>query len=196
MIGIVDYGVGNVFSVMNALDHLGLESRLVSTAEDFAAADRLILPGVGAFDNAMASLLESGLIDPLCRAVADGVPTMGICLGMQLLCSGSEEGSLPGLGIFDTPVIRFQSPDLIVPHMGWNEVAVADSAFLSESNSGFYYFVHSYYVPLLPESTGVVNYGQPFSAVIEKDNVIGVQFHPEKSGACGLALLRRFGGLS
>jgi len=196
MIGIIDYGVGNVFSVMNALQKLNLESRLVSRESDFEQVNKLILPGVGAFDNAMQSLLDSGLKAPLEKSIAAGVPTMGVCLGMQLLCTGSDEGKLTGLGIFDHRVAKFQSSTLIIPHMGWNRVEITGSTLFSKENSGYFYFVHSYYVPMLAETTGIVTYGDSFSAIIEKENVIGVQFHPEKSGACGLALLKKFGGQS
>ncbi len=193
MIGIVDYKVGNIFSVINTLDKLNLRYSMIKEKSHFAKVTKIILPGVGAFDNAIEALEKSCLLAPLQNALQSGMPTLGICLGMQLLCKTSAEGNKRGIGFFDFPVKRFQaSTGMPVPHMGWNDVRIEGSKYFA-NQSAYYYFVHSYYVPLTDDTTGFASYGEQFSAILERDNVIGMQFHPEKSGVNGLALIKKFG---
>ena len=202
MIGIVDYGVGNVASVSNMLKRLGLESVRVSSSKAVAAVDRLILPGVGAFDAGMQALRRDGeLITALEeRVLTDRVPFLGICLGMQMLTSGSDEGREPGLGWVSGRAKRFgKDSGLKVPHVGWNSTTSGPGSKLlggSQTPSRFYY-VHSYYVEV-DHNDGVTmtaEYGGDFCAGFERENVYGVQFHPEKSHRSGMQLLGNFAGL-
>jgi glutamine amidotransferase len=202
MIGILDYGMGNVGSIVNMLRRISVEAKLVSDPADLTNCDRLILPGVGAFDAGMTKLAESGLRDELDRQVRVGKPVLGICLGMQLLARRSEEGKLPGLGWIEADVIRFQvdastaHPRLKVPHMGWNLIYPMPNAKLFASANGEtrFYFVHSYRVVCdHPEDVAAeVEYGGRVTAAVERDNVYGVQFHPEKSHKFGMRLLAEF----
>ena len=198
MISIVDYGMGNLLSVEKALDKEGAQSRLISTAEEVASADRLILPGVGAFGDAMICLHEKGMIGALKDFAQSGRPMFGVCLGMQLLFESSEEDpEVPGLGIFPGMVKRFSKDlGLKIPHMGWNTLKVReDSRILNDLGKDPYvYFVHSYYVAPARESLAAAHtdYGREFVSAVEKDNVAGVQFHPEKSQDIGLRILRNF----
>lgn len=198
MIAIINYGRGNLASVSNSLNFLGIENCITNQAADIEAADALILPGVGAFDDAMQNLVESGLVDCIKGEMAAGKPFLGICLGMQLLFEESEEGSEKGLGILKGKVRRFHFVDaarrgLKVPHMGWNQLAVRHADPLLSDGSEVY-FVHSYYV--LPEDKSSISaesdYGGKFTAAIHMDNIYATQFHPEKSGKVGLDILKRF----
>ena len=189
MIGIVDYGCGNLKSLENALEFLGLESRRMSARDEILAVDRLVLPGVGNFGHAGAELARRGLAEALCERSARGGPLLGICLGMQLLFEGSTEApGIPGLGLLEGGCERFAGPGLKVPHMGWSAVDFGDL-------SGAAYFVHSYFIPGWPEgrpaeSVGLASYGHPFLAAFRSGALGGFQFHPEKSGSYGLNLLK------
>jgi glutamine amidotransferase len=197
MIGVVDYGMGNLRSVLNALEHLGAEAKLVDAA-GVDSADKVILPGVGAFGDGIGELTERRLAGPLRQAASDGRPLLGICLGMQLLASRSfEHGEYEGLGLIPGRVERIATdPELRVPHVGWNDMTLQqDSVLFRELDAEpIFYFVHSYEVR--PEDPGAVtgsaDYGRPITAAIERDNVFGVQFHPEKSQRDGLKLLENF----
>lgn len=198
MIGIVDYGMGNLQSVQNALKLMGAETRLVKTAEEIAEAEKLVLPGVGAFGDAMAHLDEHGMRDALKAYAESGRPFLGICLGMQLLFDSSEEApGIAGLGILKGTVRRFSADmGLKIPHMGWNTLDVrnGDGILRGLDGEAFVYFVHSYYVD--PADAGVAvattPYGIDFVSVVERSNVAGAQFHPEKSQKIGLQILSNF----
>ncbi len=189
MIGILDYGCGNLRSLENALEALGLESRRVASTEAIGAVDRLIQPGVGHFGHAMTQLRQCNLEGAVRDFVASERPILGICLGMQLLFEGSEEApEVPGLGLLPGRFEAFADPALKVPHMGWSTVDFGD-------RTGAAYFVHSYFLPAWPESIpcqdlGFAQYGRPFVAGFRSGNLAGCQFHPEKSGAWGLGLLK------
>ena len=201
MIAIVDYGMGNVRSVCNALDFLGEEAVITADRQALARADRLILPGVGAFGDAMRQLRERQLVDALTREVREqGKPLLGICLGMQLLarCS-SEHGDHDGLGWIDADVRRLALPDdtLKVPHVGWNDVTptTCHPLFFGLKRGEFcFYFVHSFHVvcdgPAAVAAT--CDYGETFTAAVCRDNIFATQFHPEKSQDNGLQLLKNF----
>lgn len=184
---IIDYDAGNIRSVRNALDRLGVDSTVSSSAEVIRGADRVIFPGVGHARPALERLQELEL-DAVIPALHQ--PVLGICLGMQLLCGSNEEAGFDGLGVFDVPVKRFTA-DVKVPHMGWN-VLKDTSGFLGQDDSNYAYFVHSYYVPVFENTIASVSYGNDISVAIEKDNFIGCQFHPEKSGPFGEQLIKRF----
>jgi glutamine amidotransferase len=197
---IVDYGVGNLESIRNMLKKAGFESKVSSRKEDILQADRLILPGVGAFDACALKLRQSELINVLEEKVfGDKVPILGICVGLQLLMRASEEGRERGLGWIEGDVIRFDAARLPgsvkIPHMGWTEVIEAKpSLLLDEIIDPRFYFVHSYHV--LPDDDEDIlltaNYGYPFAAAVLKNNIMGVQFHPEKSHKYGMKLLSNF----
>ncbi len=201
MIAIVDYGVGNLASIKNILKKIGVESFIATTAEEIADANKLILPGVGAFDTCVQKLQKTGYIPILNRkAKEDKIPILGICVGMQLLFSSSEEGVLPGLGWIKGKNVRFK-PELFnlplkVPHMGWTDVKAAKDSLLLEGmyQEPRFYFVHSYHAVVEYESDKLLlaNYGYNFTAAVEHDNIIGVQFHPEKSHKFGMKLLENF----
>lgn len=199
MLAVIDYGAGNLRSVMHALKHLQAEDvQLVQEPAQMQGADKIILPGVGAFGAGMQKLHEQGLVEPLREAIAAGTPYLGICLGMQFLFGCSDEmGDHTGLNILPGRVTRFpQFDDLKVPHMGWNTLRIThDSALLIDlPDPAYAYFVHSYYcVPDKREDVLIeVDYGIPFTAGIQRDNIFGVQFHPEKSQTVGLQILRNF----
>ena len=197
MLAVVDYGVGNQGSVINMYRRLGMEAVRITTAAEVGAAERLVLPGIGAFDHCMRRLREAGLERPLLAAVARGVPLLGICVGMQMLLDGSDEGVEPGLGLVRGRALRVPAGVLKVPHMGWNSVRwLADDA-LNESLRGEarFYFVHSYHAVCEDPASvlGTTVYGGEFASVIRAGRVYGVQFHPEKSHRFGLALLGNFG---
>jgi glutamine amidotransferase len=184
---IIDYGAGNVFSVASAFRRLGIEPLLTADEEDIRSSDRVIFPGVGHAAPAMEQLKQSGL-DLLIPQLKQ--PVMGICLGMQLMCKNSEEGNTQGLNIFeDTSVVKFDDT-LKIPHMGWNTIECANG-LLSGLDSDVY-FVHSFYAPMSMYTSSTCNYSVPFSASLEKDNFLGCQFHPEKSGKAGEEILKRF----
>jgi glutamine amidotransferase len=200
VIVIVDYGVGNLGALINMLDFLGFECMASRDAREIERADKLVLPGVGAFDRAMRNLRNSGLVAPLEEAVRGRTtPVLGVCLGMQLLGKGSEEGIEAGLGWIDATSIRISPPldsGLKVPHIGWSEVSPRNHSPLFEgstANSRFY-FVHSYHVLCLEpkEVAAVVVYGDELCCAVSAGNVHGVQFHPEKSHRHGMALLKSF----
>lgn len=202
MIVIIDYGMGNVGSIVNMLKALNKESVVSADPELIKKADQLILPGVGAFDKGMKSLNEKGLSELLIElSSVKRIPLLGICLGMQLLTRGSEEGKLPGLGLVDAYTHHFKgiSPsfDHRVPHMGWNEVAFcADNLIELNELPGpnKYYFVHSYFVKCANEGDILMKafYGDWFTAAFQKENIVGFQFHPEKSHKYGMKLLNKF----
>jgi glutamine amidotransferase len=198
MIAIFDYGMGNLHSVSKAVERLGFEPIVTSNAQQILAADGAILPGVGAFGDAMQHLRESNLREVVLRYAASGKPLLGICLGMQLLFTRSEEhGSHEGLNLLSGEVVRFQG-DYKIPHMGWNRLEfLQPSPLLGGLDEGYVYFVHSYHVK--PENQtdllAVTDYYQPVTAVVGRDNVYGMQFHPEKSGEVGMKLLGNFLGL-
>ena len=199
MIAIVDYGAGNIFSVKNALDHLWLASELTDDAKRIEAADAVILPGVGAFPSAMRMLTQKGLTGVL-KAEAKRKPLLGICLGMQMLLEKSYEfEECDGLGLIPGTVERIDAPGLIIPHMGWNRLERGVACPLLEGlpEEAFVYFVHSYAAKCPDEVLAAwVGYGGRVPAMVyDGGYVYGAQFHPEKSGAVGLQILRNFGGL-
>lgn len=192
MIAVVKYGAGNIRSVLSALYRLGYEGIVTDDPDTIRCADKVIFPGVGEASQAMKALREKGLDDVL-RSLTQ--PFLGICLGMQLMCSFSEEGDTEGLGIFPERVIRFpSSADSKVPHMGWNSISdLKGPLFGSVSEGSFMYFVHSYYVPLSQNTAATCSYGGiEFSAALAEDNFMGTQFHPEKSGSSGERILSAF----
>ena len=200
MIAIIDYGMGNLRSVQKGLEKVGQNSFITGDPQQVAQAKGVVLPGVGAFADAMSNLRSSGLDQAVLKAIADGKPFLGICLGQQLLFEASEEwGLTEGLGIFPGRVRRFPEGDLKVPHMGWNQVEIQKDNPLLEGipDKSAFYFVHSYYVdPVDPEVIlGVTEYGVRFSSFVGRDKVFGIQFHPEKSSALGLKILENFGRL-
>ncbi|RED55341.1 imidazole glycerol phosphate synthase subunit HisH [Cohnella lupini] len=199
MIAIIDYGMGNLHSVSKAVERLGRDMVVTSDPEAILAADGAILPGVGAFGDAMANLRGTGLADVVQAYAASGKPLLGICLGMQLLFTeGEEHGVHRGLDLLPGRVVRFQG-DYKVPHMGWNELTFKQTSPLLEGvDPGHVYFVHSYHA--LPEQSSdllaVADYHQPVTAIVGRGNLFGMQFHPEKSGDLGMALLRNFTDLT
>ncbi|MEK3790190.1 imidazole glycerol phosphate synthase subunit HisH [Paenibacillus sp. FSL R7-0204] len=196
-VAIVDYGMGNLHSVSKAVERLGYTSLVTSDAAEILAADSVILPGVGAFGDAMEHLQESGMDDVVRAAASAGQPVLGICLGMQLLFSSSEEhGEHKGLELLPGAVVRFAPRDgYKVPHMGWNKLSFRqpESPLLAGLTEGHVYFVHSYHA-LAADSDllAVTDYGHPVTAIVGRDNVYGMQFHPEKSGELGMKLLGNF----
>lgn len=189
MIAIIDYGAGNIRSVQNALTRLGVESQLTNRPDELLAADKIIFPGVGEASFAMQQLRKSGL-DQLIPTFTQ--PVLGICLGMQLMCTSSEEGNTTALGIFETRVREFE-PLLNVPHTGWNACSFqASPLFNSISADDDFYFVHSYYAEICESTLATCDYIQPFSAALQKNNFYGVQFHPEKSAGIGSTLIQNF----
>jgi len=199
LIAIINYGMGNLLSVQKGLEYAGFPARVVNTPADVAAARGLVLPGVGAFADAMRNLQGRGLDRAILEAMAAGKPLLGICLGLQLLFEASEEwGHTAGLGVFRGSVRRL--PEAVkVPHMGWNEVfLVAPSPlFAGIADGSRFYFVHSYYVAPADRSLilGETEYGVRFAAAVGNGRVFGIQFHPEKSGRLGLGVLANFGRL-
>ena len=201
MITIIDYGIGNLGSIKNMLKKAGVKSRISSTEEEIGEAEKLILPGVGAFDYGMSQLRNAVYFDTLNKRVQeDKIPVLGICLGAQLLTEGSEEGELPGLGWIKGRTIKFREEKmddkLKVPHMGWNEVETKKESRLFEDmyEEPRFYFVHTYHIKCEEERYVLVLscYGYDFLAGVENENVVGVQFHPEKSHKYGLKLLTNF----
>jgi glutamine amidotransferase len=203
---IIDYGMGNLRSVQKAFEQVGCQAVVTADPTMVARAEKLVLPGVGAFRDCMRNLTEGGFVAPIRAHIATGKPFLGICLGLQLLFAESEEfGRHPGLGIIPGKVVRF--PDgaqaggevLKVPHMGWNQIRIRRPAPLYHGvpDGTFVYFVHSYYV--VPDDPAVIatetGYGQSFCSSIWRDNVMATQFHPEKSQAVGLQMLKNFGDM-
>ena len=203
MIAIIDYGVGNLFSLSSSLRVLGLETAVTGDAEVLRRADRIILPGVGAFADAIAKLRSTGLVDTICEQAAAGKPLLGICLGMQLLFEKSYEyGEHEGLGLVPGQVVPLADKlpaGLKVPHIGWNRLRILkkeDPLFKYSGDEEYVYYVHSYYATDCAENTlAVSEYGIPVTGVVRAGSVIGTQFHPEKSGQAGLRLLRAFSEL-
>lgn len=201
MIAIIDYGMGNLRSVQKGFEKVGHQAVVTSDPAQVAAADRVVLPGVGAFEDAIAELRRLGLDRVVRETVDSGKPFLGICLGLQLLFDVSyENGRHAGLGIIPGEVVRFELPqEYTVPHMGWNQLAIRRPApILNGLNEGVYvYFVHSYYV--VPKDADVIatetDYGGPFCSMIWRDNVFATQFHPEKSQSDGLRILKNFAEL-
>jgi imidazole glycerol-phosphate synthase subunit HisH len=199
MLAVVDYGAGNLRSVMHALKHLHAEEiQLVREPSQMEGAEKIILPGVGAFGAGMQKLEEQKLVEPICERIKAGIPYLGICLGMQFLFDYSDEmGEYEGFGILSGKVTRFPSfDDLKVPHMGWNTLTPTRQSVLLENipDNPYAYFVHSYYcIPNDEKDILItVDYGLPFTAAVERDTVYGVQFHPEKSQQLGLQILSNF----
>ena len=193
---IIDYNVGNLHNLKNALDYGGIETKLVSHADDVKKADRILLPGVGAFAPAMNHLKHSGMLEALHEKVQSGTPMLGVCVGAQLLMDNSEEdGFHDGLGWIQGEVKRFNH-ELKIPQMGWNSVTQQKKNLLFKdvSDEMHFYFVHSYHLePAYSDQVlGITNYGYDFASVVCKDNLWGVQFHPEKSQNAGLKLLKNF----
>ncbi len=204
MITIIDYGMGNLRSVQKGFEKVGFAAKVTADPADLRDAEKLVLPGVGAFKDCMDNLREGGFIEPILRHVESGRPFLGICLGLQLLFTESEEfGRHPGLGIIPGKVVRFPGDmhiageELKVPHMGWNQIRLRQDApvFRGVADGSAVYFVHSYYV--IPDDPTVVaavtDYGIEFCAAIRRENVMAVQFHPEKSQQIGLRILKNFG---
>jgi len=200
MIFIINYGLGNLSSVLNMIIKAGGQATIVSDPDILTEADKFILPGVGAFDHGMSNLHKSGWINALNEAVlVRRVPILGICLGMQLMCKSSEEGNLPGLGWINAEVTRFKFPvnsNLKIPHMGWNTVDICKTNPLISDKEGEqrFYFVHSYHAvcnnPLDVLATSY--HGYEITSAFSNENIYGVQFHPEKSHRFGMALLKKF----
>ena len=199
-VAVVKYNAGNIYSVLSALKRLGVEPLLTDDPEELRSADRVLFPGQGEARGAMEYLRARGL-DEVIRSLTQ--PVLGICIGQQLMCRHSEEGDTDCLGIFDVDVKRFQPVrhEDKVPCMGWNVARCAlndkgeminDKLFSGLGDSPYVYFVHSYYVPLCPETIAVADYIQPYSAAMHKDNFYACQFHPEKSGSVGEQILRNF----
>ncbi len=203
MIAIIDYGVGNPGSIQNMFQYLGIASHITSSAEEIRAADKLLLPGVGAFDAGMKHLHESGLKVILDQEVLDkGKPILGICLGMQMMTNGSEEGMLPGLMWIEAETMKFKTDAhsvLRIPHMGWNQIEINQEHPLLTGLEGEnkFYFVHSFFVKVAEESDCAAKtlYGTEFTSVFARDNIMGVQFHPEKSHRYGMQVLKNFANL-
>ena len=193
MIAIIDYDTGNLRSVCNALDRIGAEYVLTDDPAVIAQADRVLLPGVGEASSAMQKLQERGL----CEVIKGlKVPVLGICIGMQLMCRHSEEGNVDCLGIFDSQVQKFEadpSAGVKVPHMGWNSISdLGTELFDGLAEGEFVYFVHSFAADVCEDTIAVSENGRRFSAALHKDNFYGAQFHPEKSGDVGEAILKNF----
>jgi glutamine amidotransferase len=196
VIAIVDYGAGNLRSVKKAMDFLGLESEITRDPEAVRNARKIILPGVGHFA-ATARLATSGLRDAISGVIRQGTPFLGICVGMQWLFAGSEEApDTPGLGLFVGSCARFPS-GIKVPHVGWNSLQTSGESRLLQgvTSNAFVYFTHSYRAPITEGTVAITEYNSPFASAVERDNVFGVQFHPEKSGDEGLKMLKNFGDL-
>ena len=202
MISIIDYGLGNLGSIKNMIEHIEEEVQIISDISLIKHASKLILPGVGAFSDAMVAMRDRGLVEPIQQHIAADRPFLGICMGLQLLFqTGWEGGRNDGLGVFAGDVCRFDcSNDLKVPHMGWNEVRWREGSHVSEAldrgvqDSHFFYFVHSYYVR--PSDTSIViaetNYGDTFCSGVSRGRLLATQFHPEKSQSVGMRLLKYF----
>ena len=196
MIKIINYGLGNIDAFYNIYKRLGIDVGIASSKNDIKNAEKLILPGVGAFDFAMKSLNESGLRDEIeKRVLLNRVPIIGICIGMQIMAKKSEEGVSEGLGWIDAQVIKFNSDNLIVPEMGWNSIDFQDSPLFKElPDNPRFYFLHSYYMKCNKKENviGTSNYGITFDSAVCEKNIFGIQFHPEKSHTNGIQLLKNF----
>ena len=206
-ISIVNYGCGNIGSIVNMLKHIGVATEVISESEQVKKAEKIILPGVGKWDSGIHNLRVSGVLSTLEeRVLNDKIPILGICLGMQLLLNSSEEGSLPGLGWIDGTVRAFDfsrvdtgSKRLAVPHMGWNAVTTTQESTLTESldEKSKFYFVHSFYADLQASENILLRsqYGHFFTSGIKKENIYGLQFHPEKSHRHGMDIMKSFSSI-
>ena len=198
MVSIIDYGAGNLMSVKKALDFIGAESEITADKDKIKNASHVILPGVGSFGDAMASMAERGLVDTVREAALSGKPFLGICLGLQLLFAESDESpAVPGLGVLDGKISLIPKNDgLKVPHMGWNSVEIKQNLgiFKGIPNGSYFYFVHSFYLngANADDVAGTTQYGTEIQCAVEKGNLCATQFHPEKSGEIGLMLLKNF----
>ena len=195
MIAVIDYDAGNLKSVEKALIFLGETPVITRDREELLAADKVILPGVGAFGDAMDRLHQYGLVDVIKEVVKKGTPFLGICLGLQLMFESSEESpGIEGLGLLPGKILKIpETPGMKVPHMGWNTIARTNSGlFKGFTKEEFVYFVHSFYVPVNDCTAAVTDYIHPFSAALHKGNYYATQFHPEKSGSVGERILRNF----
>ena len=197
MVGIIDYGVGNLFSLQSSFKAIGEDAFVSSDPQKLSLADRLVLPGVGAFEDAANKLRASGLDVFVREQAASGKPLLGICLGMQMLFEKSfEYGEHEGLGLLKGQVVPMAGkidPALKIPHMGWNALEVKQGRLLAELDGQHVYFVHSFYAEGCEDSlAAVTEYGIPITAAVEQGNIFGCQFHPEKSGNVGLSILRKF----
>jgi len=201
MIAIIDYGAGNLQSVKKALDFIGAENIITDDPNVILSADKVLLPGVGSFGDAMDSMHKSGLVETIKECALSGKPFLGICLGLQLLFEESEESpGVKGLGIFKGKIKKFSSDmGLKIPHIGWNslEIKQNDTLFKDVPQNSYVYFVHSYYLHAEDENdiATVTNYGIDFHSAVGKNNVFATQFHPEKSGDVGLQILRNFASM-
>jgi len=205
VIVIVDYGVGNLGSILNMLRYLKIDAMISSKISDIELAEKLILPGVGAFDDSMEKLYDTGLVSALQKKVIDQkTPILGICLGMQLFTKKSEEGTTPGLGWIDAETKRFRfnglNTKLKIPHMGWNTVKIHDASTVYKGMDGEvrFYFVHSYYVQCHNPKNIITTtpYGIEFTSSLQSNNIYGVQFHPEKSHKFGMKLFKNFADMT
>lgn len=206
-ITIIDYGMGNLKSVQKAFAVLGFETNIIQSPDALMKADKVVLPGVGAFRDAINTLHETGLSEAIHEVVKRGTPLLGICLGMQLMFDKSYEyGEYEGLGLLPGKIVRFKEENMLqangerlkVPHMGWNNLEIVKRAPLFEriENENSVYFVHSYYLETTADIvSGYTNYGGKIAVAAQKDNVFATQFHPEKSGTVGLQILKNFGGM-
>lgn len=206
-IAIIDYGMGNLKSVKKALIALDFKAEITADPEDILKADKVILPGVGAFRDAIQTLNETGLSEAIGEVVKKGTPLLGICLGMQLMFDKSYEyGEYEGLGLLPGQIIHFKSENMLqengerlkVPHMGWNnlEIVKAEPLFRGIEDESSVYFVHSYYLETSEDIvSGYTTYGSRIAVAAQKDNIFATQFHPEKSGPIGLGILKNFGGM-
>ena len=204
MITLIDYGVGNIFAFQNVYKRLNIPTKIAKRKEDLANAEKLILPGVGSFDYAMAQLNASGMREKLDELVLEKkVPVIGICVGMQMMGNRSDEGKLEGLKWIDSEILKFDE-SLIqqrtkLPHMGWNDVDPINNhpLFIGLEKEAIFYFLHSFYFKCKneTESIAVSNYGISFSSAVHRENIYGIQFHPEKSHQYGEKLLRNFANL-
>jgi len=211
MIAIIDSGIANLRSVQKGLEHVGADAKIVEDPRTIRDASGIVLPGVGAFRDGITKLRDGGFVEPLLRAIGEGKPVLGICLGLHFLFSESEEfGHHKGLNVIKGRVVRFpdassRSGDgtqarLKIPHMGWNRIRIERQApiFKGIPDGGFFYFVHSYYV--VPDDEGIIaattEYGRRFTSILWRDNLFACQFHPEKSQTLGLQLLKNFASLA
>ena len=205
MITIVDYGLGNLGSIQNMFKYIGVKARIESDVDKIKSASKILLPGVGSFDTAMKKINKNGLKDVLYeKAVKEQIPVLGICLGMQLLTNSSEEGCLSGLGWISAKTLSYKNnidKKNKIPHMGWNVVSKSGKSCLTQGFEDFeemrFYFVHSYFVKVDDEKNSILktSYGLEFDSAIQKDNIYGAQFHPEKSHKFGMKLFRNFANI-
>ena len=195
MIVLIDYGVGNLYSVAKAAAYVGGDVKISNSAEDIRRAEKIILPGVGAFGDCMKNLEATGLIPTIKAEISNGKPILGICVGLQILFAASEESPcVDGLKIFDGQIKKIRAGNLKIPHMGWNAVSMRNDLFDGIKNNSYFYFVHSYHA--IPEDKKIIaattTYGEKVTAAIQFENIFATQFHPEKSGDVGLAILKNF----